>query len=59
MRCLDKEKEKHQRHREKRRKYFEIVCEVCKCTVKKMCMAKHIAADKHNEKLLKNWYNNF
>ena len=63
MRCSDKDKEKHQQHREKRLQYFEkyseehkydrkdyrkaysqieIVCEVCKCTVRKCGCAKHV-----------------
>ena len=70
MRCLDKEKEKHQRHREKRLEYFEkyyeehkddrkdyrkaysqieIESEVCKCTVRKCNLAKHILTKKHNK----------
>ena len=79
MRCLDKEKEKHQRHREKRLEYFEkyyeehkddrkdyrkaysqieIECEVCKCTVRKCNLAKHILTKKHNKKIVSNlwWY---
>ena len=72
MRCLDKEKEKHQRHRDKRLEYFEkyyeehkddrkdyrkaysqieIECEVCKCTVRKCNLAKHILTKKHNKNL--------
>ena len=67
IRCLDKEKEKHQRHREKRLEYIEkyedhkddrkdyrkaysqieIDCEVCKCTVRKCNLAKHILTKKH------------
>ena len=79
MRCLDKEKEKHQRHREKRLEYFEkyyeehkddrkdyrkaysqieIECEVCKCTVRKCNLAKHILTKKHIKKFVSNlwWY---
>ena len=59
MRCLDKEKEKYYRNREKKLAYFktysqiDVKCEVCDCTIRKCRWSRHQKTQKHIDTLEK------